>query len=537
MLNNPSAQSLKAFINGKIFTVNENQPFAEAVLIEKNKIIFVGTTQEVLTRTGLIPEVIDLEGKLMLPGFIDNHTHFLSGGFYISGIDLRTARSKEEFREILKSYIEQHPGRWITGGRWDHETWSEVILPTKELIDDISQNDPVFVSRLDGHMGVANSKALKLAGITKDTKDPVGGYIERDPKTGEPTGILKDNAMDLLFRVIPEHSDKEKSEALQAALDEAKRLGVTTVHDITEMKDFNFLLEAHQQKKLTCRIYSRLPVTNYLNVVELKSSVKNDEVFSIGSLKGFSDGSLGSSTAWLSESYENQKDNIGLPNDIVLDGRLEKWSMDADKNHLQICIHAIGDKANSFLLDMYEKIKNENPVWDRRFRIEHAQHLNDKDVSRFSELNVLASMQPVHLLDDGNWAHKRLGEERIRSSYKIRSLIESDAAVSFGTDWPVAPLNPLFGIYAAVTRRTSDNKNPNGWIPEEKISVEDAVRCYTINSAYAGFQEKIIGSIEPGKFADLILLNEDIFSIPVESLKDVKVLMTVFNGEIIYKEK
>ncbi len=536
MYNTPSPQTFKAFINGKIYTVNDKQPFAEAVLIEKNKIIFVGSNDEVLTRTGLIPEVIDLEGKLMLPGFIDNHTHFLSGGFYISGIDLRIAKSKEEFREILKSYIIKHPDRWITGGRWDHETWSEVILPTKELIDDISQNNPVFVSRLDGHMGVANSFALKLAGITKATEDPVGGFIERDPKTGEPTGILKDNAMDLVFKVIPEHSDEEKSEALQAALDEAKRLGVTSVHDITEMNDFNFLLETHQQDKLTCRLYSRLPITNYKKVIELISSFKNDEIFSLGSLKGFSDGSLGSSTAWLSESYENQEDNFGLPNDIVLDGRLEKWSKDADKNHLQICIHAIGDKANSFLLDMYEKIKNENPVWDRRFRIEHAQHLKDKDVKRFSELGVLASMQPVHLLDDGNWAHKRLGEERISSSYKIRSLIDSDADVSFGTDWPVAPLNPLFGIYAAVTRRTSDNKNPEGWIPEEKISVEDAVRCYTLNSAYAGFQEKILGSIETGKLADMIVLSEDIFSISPERIKDVKIEMTIFNGEIIYRK-
>lgn len=530
-----TAQTFKAFINGKIYTVNEKQPLAEAVLIENDKIILVGTTEEVLTRTGIIPEVIDLGGKLMLPGFIDNHTHFLSGGFYISGIDLRPAKSKQQFKEILRSYIELHPDRWITGGRWDHETWDEKILPTKELIDDISESTPVFVSRLDGHMGLANSYALKQAGITKETKDPIGGLIERDPVTGEPTGILKDNAMDLIFSIIPEHSEKEKQEALTAALNEAKRLGVTTVQDITEFNDLSTLVNAHDNGLLTCRMYCRLPITNYRDLIKLKTSIKQDNIFSLGSLKAYSDGSLGSSTAWLFDEYENSDNNFGLANDIVLDGRLEKWATDADINHLQVCVHAIGDKANSFLLDMYEKIKNENPYWDRRFRIEHAQHLRTEDLGRFQNIGVLASMQPVHLLDDGNWAHKRLGD-RITSSYKIKSLLDDSACVSFGTDWPVAPLNPLLGIYAAVTRSTSDNLNPEGWIPEEKISVEEAIRCYTINSAYAGFQEKYIGSIEEGKLADLIILDEDIFSIPPQKIKDVSVVMTIFNGKIIYKK-
>lgn len=535
MQNNSGAQSLKAFINGKIFTVNEKLPVAEAVLVENNRIILVGTTEEVLTRTGRIPDVIDLDGKLMLPGFIDNHTHFMSGGFYLTGIDLRPSKSKEEFKQILADYIRKHTKRWITGGRWDHETWSEIILPTKELIDDISLDSPVFVSRLDGHMGLANSHALKLAGITKETENPIGGIIEKNPDTGEPTGILKDNAMSLIFSIIPEHSDEEKNEALLSALNEAKENGVTSVQDITEMNDISFLQRAHKEGKLTCRIFSRLPIDYYKDVIELKSSLTNDDIFSIGSLKAYSDGSLGSSTAWLFEPYFSSLQNSGLPNDIVLDGRLAEWAFEADKNRLQVCVHAIGDKANSFLLDLFERIKNNNPLWDRRFRIEHAQHLSEEDVVRFSKIGVLASMQPVHLLDDGNWAHKRLGEKRINTSYKINTLLNSDAFVSFGTDWPVAQLNPLLGIYAAVTRRTSDGKNPQGWIPEEKISVEAAVRCYTINSAYAGYQEKIIGSIEPGKRADLIVLSEDIFTIAHEKIKDVKIEMTIFNGEIIFK--
>jgi predicted amidohydrolase YtcJ len=526
-----------AFINGKIYTVNENQPYAEAVIVEGNKIKFVGTTQEARKFIDANTEVIDLQGKLLLPGFNDSHLHFTSGGHYLLGINLRPALSNEEFAEMIQSYILKRSlplSAWITGGRWDHELWQDKSLPTKELIDPFTENTPVFVSRIDGHVGLANSKALELAGITKNTPDPAGGLIEKD-EDSNPTGILKDNAMDLVFKVIPPPSLEENIEATLRALEEARKLGITSVQDMTQPGE----LEAYQQimkdGKLTCRIYSIWPIDRYEDIVRAGVTVSTEEIYiKRGGLKGYADGSLGASTAWFFESYESNPSNYGLANDVVTNGNLEKWATDADRNRLQICIHAIGDRANSYVLDMFQKIKNINSPWNRRFRIEHAQHLRKEDINRFAEIGVIASVQPYHCIDDGVWAEKRIGSERIKTTHVYHSLIESGAVVAFGTDWPVAPLNPLYGIYAAVTRETVDGKNPDGWISSEKISVEDAVKCYTLNSAYASFEEKIKGSIEVGKLADFVVLSDDIFSIDPDEIKNVEVEMTIFNGEIVY---
>jgi predicted amidohydrolase YtcJ len=528
----------KAFINGKIYTVNEKQPYAEAVVIEKNKIKFVGSTSEARKFIDAQTEVIDLEGKLMLPGFNDSHLHFTSGGNYLLGINLRPALSKEEFVEIIKNYIEERSlpeTTWVTGGRWDHELWSDKTLPTKELIDSVSENTPVFVSRIDGHMGLANSKALELAGITKNTPNPDGGLIERDEK-GNLTGILKDNAMDLVFKKIPPSTLEENIESTLRALEEARSLGITSVQDMTQSEELEAYQQLQKNNLLTCRIYSIWPIDRYEDIVRAGITVSTEEIFiKRGGLKGYADGSLGASTAWFFEPYYHDPSNYGLANDVVTNGNLEKWATDADRNRLQICIHAIGDKANAYVLDMYEKIKSQNSPWDRRFRIEHAQHLRKEDIKRFSEIGVIASVQPYHCIDDGVWAENRIGPERIKTTHAYRSLLQSGAVVAFGTDWPVAPLNPLFGIYAAVTRQTVDGKNPNGWIPSEKISVEDAIKCYTLNAAYASFEEKIKGSIEVGKLADFVVLNEDILSIDPVKIKDVKVTMTIFNGVIVYE--
>ncbi|MCZ7612303.1 MAG: amidohydrolase [Ignavibacteriaceae bacterium] len=526
-----------AFINGKIYTVNEKQPYAEAVVVEGNKIKFVGSTSEARKFIDTQTEVIDLDGKLMLPGFNDSHLHFTSGGNYLLGINLRPALSKEEFVEIIQSYILRRTlseSSWVTGGRWDHELWQDKSLPTKDLIDPVTENTPVFVSRIDGHIGLANSKALELAGINKNTPDPDGGLIERD-KNGEPTGILKDNAMDLVFKIIPSPTLEENIESTLRALEEARKLGITSVQDMTQPGE----LEAYQQimkdGKLTCRIYSIWPIDRYEDIVRAGITVNTEDIFiKRGGLKGYADGSLGASTAWFFEPYYSNPSNYGLANDVVTNGNLEKWSTDADRNRLQVCIHAIGDKANAYVLDMFQKIKNINSPWNRRFRIEHAQHLRKEDINRFAEIGVIASVQPYHCIDDGVWAEKRIGSERIKTTHVYHSLLESGAVVSFGTDWPVAPLNPLYGIYAAVTRETVDGKNPNGWIPSEIISVEDAVKCYTLNSAYASFEEKIKGSIEVGKLADFVVLSDDIFSIDPDEIKNVEVEMTIFNGEIVY---
>ncbi len=533
-----TAQTMKtAFINGKIYTVNEKQPVAESVIVEGNKIIFVGSNEESDKLIDTSTKVIDLKGKLMLPGFIDNHVHFITGGFYLLGIDLRPANTTSEFKHILKDYSNKFPKKWITGGYWDHEKWEVKDLPTKEMIDEVVSNQPVFVDRLDGHMGVANSYALKLAGITKDTESPDGGLIVKDRKTGEPTGVLKDNAMDLVTKFIPDPTAEENYEALLAALDEAKRLGITSVQDITYDDALSVFQKAKDNGKLTCRIFTRWPISDYQNHV--KKNIKigyGDDYIRMGSLKAFADGSLGSSTAWFFERYDQDTLTTGLPMDIITDGSMEKWCLNADKNNLQLSVHAIGDRANSYMLDLYEKITNRNPKWDRRFRIEHAQHVRFEDIPRFEKLGVIASVQPYHCIDDGVWAEKRIGPERIKYTYPFKSFLDAGVKLCFGTDWYVAPLNPILGLYAAVTRRTLDDKNPNGWIPEQKISIEDAIKCYTINSAYASFEENIKGSIEVGKLADLIVLSDDILTIDPVKIKDAKVEMTVFDGKIIYKK-
>lgn len=526
-----------AFINGKIYTVNKNQPFAQAVVVQDNKIIFVGSDDDAKKIIDKNTDVVDLDGKLMLPGFNDNHVHFLTGGFYLLGIDLRPANSTSEFKQILKDYAKKYPGKWITGGYWDHEKWEVKDLPSKEMIDAVVSDQPVFVERLDGHMGVANSYALKLAGITRETENPDGGLIVKDPKTGEPTGVLKDNAMEILTKHIPDPTEEENYDALLAALNEAKRLGVTSIQDMSYMDALTVYERAKNEGILTCRIFSRMPIADYKYLV--KKNIKagyGDDLIRMGSLKGFADGSLGSSTAWFFEKYVQDTTTSGLAMDIITDGSMEKWCIDADKNGLQICVHAIGDKANSYMLDLYAKIIKENPKWDRRFRIEHAQHVRFDDIKRFAELGVIASVQPYHCIDDGVWAEKRIGPERLKYTYPFKSFLDAGVKLCFGTDWYVAPLNPLLGIYAAVTRRTLDGKNPDGWIPEQKITVEDAIKCYTLNSAYASFEEKIKGSIETGKLADLVVLSDDILTIDPVKIKDTEVIMTIFDGKIIYKK-
>ena len=538
ILSTIEAQTMKtAFINGKIYTVNEKQPLAQSVIVEGNKILFVGSDIEAKQFIDSNTKVIDLYGKLMLPGFIDNHVHFISGGFYLLGIDLRPANSTTEFRTILREYVSKYPSKWITGGYWDHEKWEVKELPTKEMIDDIAPNTPVFVERLDGHMGLANSYAMKLAGITKDTESPDGGLIVKDPKTGEPTGVLKDNAINFIYNIIPSATSQENYDAALAALEEAKSLGITSVQDITFEDALTTFKKLKEEGKLTCRIFTRWPISDYKNLVDKNINIGyGDDFIRMGSLKAFADGSLGSSTAWFFERYNQDTTTTGLPMDIITDGSMENWGLDADKNHLQLSVHAIGDKANSYMLDLYEKIIKQNPKWDRRFRLEHAQHVRFEDIKRFAELGVIASVQPYHCIDDGVWAEKRIGPERIKYTYPFKSFLDAGVKMCFGTDWYVAPLNPLLGIYAAVTRRTLDNKNPDGWIPEQMISVEDAIKCYTLNSAYASFEENIKGTIETGKLADLIILSDDILTIDPIKIKDAKVEMTMFDGKIIYNK-
>jgi len=536
IMNNLHSQDFKkAYINGIIYTVDEKLPYAETVITEGNKIVFVGTKAEADKYIDNLTTVIDLKGRLILPGFNDNHVHFINGGAQLLGINLRIAKSTSEFKQILKDYTARNEGRWITGGDWDHEAWEIKDLPKKEWIDDFSKNTPIFVSRFDGHMALANSAALKLAGVDKNTPSPEGGLIVKDPVTGEPTGMLKDNAMDLIYSVIPAATEQETEESLVAALDEAKKNGFTSVQDITYKAHLRTYQKFEHANKLTCRIYTRLPISQNEMLSDLGIEYNfGNEKLKLGSLKAFADGSLGSSTALFFEPYAQDTSTVGLAMDIVTNGSLKKWSLNADRHKLQLSIHAIGDSANSLLLDMFEEITKTNPKWDRRFRIEHAQHIRTSDLNRFADLNVIASAQPYHAIDDGVWAEKRVGPERIKETYPFRSFLDKGVKLCFGSDWSVAPLNALLGIYAAVTRRTLDDKNPDGWIPEQIISVEDAIKCYTLNSAYASFEENIKGSIEPGKLADFVVLSDNILKIDPVKIKDVKVDMTIFDGEVIY---
>ncbi len=534
---NSSSPNL-VIVNANVRTMDQTRPTAEAIAIYGSRIMAVGSNKEIRKLAGAGTRIIDAKQQLVLPGFNDSHVHFLSGGFQLSSVDLRDANTPEEFAARIRAFAERRPaGRWITGGDWDHERWPGAPLPTKELIDRFTQNTPVFVSRLDGHMALANTLTLKLAGVTRETPDPPGGLIVRDPKTGEPTGVLKDAAMSYVWKVIPESSFDEKLAAARAATEHAARLGVTSVQDMSAGNDVGVYQTLLDRNELKTRVYavSSLPAWERLARTGVRAHFGSD-MLRIGGLKGFADGSLGSTTAFFYEPYQDATDTSGLAGDEMFpEGAMFGRVRDADRAGLQVMIHAIGDRANEQILSIFEKVTKDSGERDRRFRIEHAQHTRREDIPRFKQLKVIASMQPYHAIDDGRWAEKRIGLERAKTTYAFRSLLDAGATLAFGTDWTVAPLDPMLSIYAAVTRRTIDGKNPNGWIPEQKISVDEAVRAYTVGSAYAEFAEQVKGTIAPGKLADVVILSKDIFKVDPKEIENVKVRMTIVEGRVVHE--
>lgn len=525
-------------INGAIQTMDQAQPLAQAVAVYGNRIIAVGSTSEIRQLAGAQTHVIDAHGQLVLPGFNDAHVHFMSGGFQLSSVDLRDANTPEEFAQRIRDFAAKLPeGRWVTGGDWDHERWPGAKLPTKDSIDKFTPKTPVFVNRLDGHMALANSLALKLAGVTRETKDPPGGLIVRDPKSGEPTGILKDAAQNFVFKVIAPPSFEEKLAAARAATNHAANLGVTSVQDMSAAADVSVYQTLLNRGELKTRIFAVWPLPRWQELAATGVRAHfGSSMLRTGGLKGFADGSLGSTTALLFSPYLDAPNTHGIAADEMFpEGAMLERVRGADRAGLQVMIHAIGDRANDNILSIYEQVAKENGVQDRRFRIEHAQHLRPQDIARFGRDKVIASMQPYHAIDDGRWAEKRIGPERAKTTYAFRSLLDSGATLAFGTDWTVAPLDPLLSIYAAVTRRTLDGKHPDGWIPEQKVSVQEAVRAYTLGSAFAEFQEKDKGTIAAGKLADMVVVSRNVFEIEPNEIEKAKVVLTIVDGRVVYE--
>jgi predicted amidohydrolase YtcJ len=523
-------------INASVHTMNPKQPMAEAIAVLRNRIVAVGASPQMKDLAASGTKVIDAKGKLLLPGFNDAHVHFLMGGFSLSNVDLRDAASPEEMAARLAAYARKIPaGQWILGGDWDHEKWPGAPLPTRQMIDAATPHNPVFINRLDGHMALANSTALKAAAITRETKDPDGGLIVRDAQ-GEPTGIVKDAAEELVERVIPAKSFEQKHAAARAATEYAAKLGVTSVTDMSAGDDANLYQYMAQRGELKTRIYAARSIVSWevLGQAGVRGGFGNDMV-RMGALKGFADGSLGSTTALFFQPYNDAPNTRGLLFDqMIPEGIMLKRVLAADKAGLHVMIHAIGDEANARILDIYQKTEDANGARDRRFRIEHAQHLRAADIPRFGQHGVIASMQPYHAADDGRWCEKRIGPERSRTTYAFRSLLDSGAVLAFGSDWTVAPLNPLLGIKAAVTRQTLDGKHPGGWVPEQKISVDEAVRAFTMGSAYAEFADQAKGSLETGKVADFVLLDRDIYRTNPTEIDSARVVLTVLGGQVVF---
>ncbi len=518
---------------GRVWTGDSIQPWAQAVVVRGDSIAFVGDSAAAKDQVKAGTTV--LRGALVTPGWGDSHVHFLDGGVQLASVELRGAKTPAEFTARLKAYAATlQPGEWITGGGWDHEAWEGAPLPQRSWIDSVTPKNPVFVSRTDGHMGLANSRTLELAGINRTTQEIPGGTIVRDGK-GEPTGVLKDEAMNPVWVVLPNPSAAQSDSALQRATRWAASHGVTSIGAVSaSWLDIAALRRAHQAGTLLTRVNAYPALSMWAAVADtVRVRGAGDELLRVDGVKGFVDGSLGSTTAYFFDPYVDESKSRGLLTTPV--DSLRKWIGAADSAGLQVVVHATGDHANALLLDIFDSVATAHGPRDRRFRIEHAQHIRRQDIPRFAANGVIPSMQPYHAADDGRWAAKRIGPERIKTTYAFRSLLDSGARLSFGSDWTVAPLEPLQGIKAAVTRQTLDGRHPEGWVPEEKISVEEALRAYTSGVAYALYAEKTRGTLTVGYKADLVVLDRDIFVIAPASIDSAQVLATVLGGKVVYQ--
>ncbi len=522
-----------AIVNARVWTGDERRPWADAIAVSGERVAAVGSSAEIRKLAQNGARVIDAQGGMVVPGFIDSHVHFITAGHQLASVQLRDAASPAEFTARIKAFAATVPaGTWITGGNWDHENWGGE-LPRRDWIDSITPNHPVWVTRLDGHMSLANSAALRAAGVTREAPDLSGGTIVRDQR-GDLTGVFKDNAAGLVGRAVPGATAAQDDRALEAAMRYVAERGVTSVHDMGSWDDMAVYRRAHAAGRLTTRIYAGVPLASWERLRDtVAAEGRGDAVLRIGLLKAFVDGSLGSHTAAFHEPFTDVPTDTGL---IVTSPEvLYERVAAADRAGLHVAVHAIGDRAIDLQLDIFERVAREHGARDRRFRIEHAQHIAPADLPRFATLGVIASMQPYHAIDDGRWAERVIGPERIKTTYAFRALLDANARVAFGSDWFVAPPTPLEGIYAAVTRRTLDDANPGGWVPAQKITVDEALRAYTRDAAFASFEEDEKGRLVRGKLADLVLLDRDLTRIQPETIRDARVVATVIGGKIVYE--
>ena len=519
-------------------------PAATALAVRGERVLALGDDAAVSALIGPQTRVVELRGRLVVPGFNDAHVHLLDGGFGLLSVDLRDARDEAELARRLQEHARRLPaGTWIQNGNWDHQLWPGRREPTRQLVDAATPEHPVFVQRLDGHMALANSQALRLAGVTRDTPEVPGGTIVRDER-GEPTGLLKDNAMDLVARAIPAASRQENLAAARAALVEAARLGVTSIQDNSAVDALPTYQELRARGELTARLYVWRYAAQSLEALRQAGvpAGLGDDWIRVGALKILADGSIGSATAALFEPYTDAPESTGL----LLQGQaeLERLVLEADRAGWQLAVHAIGDRANSLVLDAFERAARENGPRDRRFRIEHAQHVRAADLPRYRALGVVASVQPSHCIDDMRFVEGHIGQERLADAYRWRSFMDAGVPLAFGTDWFVEPLDPRLGLYAAVTREfppppfTPGASRPTGgWQPQEKLTLEEALDAYTRGSAFAELAERDKGTLAPGQLADLAVFAEDLFGVPPRRLLEGPVDLTVVGGRVVFERR
>lgn len=523
------------YTNGAIWSGPEQSKNMSVMAVKNGKIAFIGTKVPTNMQAA---HTVDLNGRFVMHGFMDNHVHFLEGGAALASVDLRDAQTPEQFSARVAQFSKNLPlGRWVLNGNWDHENWGG-LLPHKNWIDKDTPNTPVYIIRIDGHQALANSAALKLANIHQDTPDPKGGKIIRD-ENGEATGILKGNALNLVLQVIPQPSDDELMEQFSLAQEHALSLGLSKIHALTAYSTETTMLRtfilARERKLLKIRAYVSTPIESWQDTANLvKEQSKGDDLLSWGGVKGFIDGSLGARTAWFYDAYTDEKDYFGLP--INAPDRLKNWMEQADQAGLNLSIHALGDRGIDTILKHFEDIAGTD-IKNRRYRIEHFQHPTVGAIKELAIKGVIASMQPYHAIDDGRWAEQRVGEKRLETTYAFKSILNAGGLLTFGSDWPVAPLSPIEGVYAAVTRRTLDNLHPDGWIPEQKLSVEEALTAYTLSNSYAFRSEDSSGTLALNKYADFVILSDDPRKAKPESLREIFVLENYINGKLVFKRE